>query len=539
MQIKLNNSNIVLLLPRGYGQVDNGEALYGDMYHVRKANDIQMFQNIAARSYGNTVISHISREEAMPFDKEALISQIHANLSDNQGLIEVETGKNPRGFEYVYSIIKTYHQDWLNVNYCLRMNIINGDEIIDVTGSFFEIIMTGERSAMGWNFAMNAGFERDQNNKGELTQIKGWAEDPYDPSFTRGCRMIMPERPGLDGLFPDDPLSQARELVLALTEDSYYKTRDEIEAESKKDTSNKGKKAEKELTDSTEKSEEDKEDPREVYKMLFSKDVSRNGAYKIEIADNQENKGKFVIKLPDIKAIDLSKTAALAKDGIKSAVSKTASELDKVKTPFEIPDDFRCKLNKPMPKELPGWGKRQYIGFGKHSFATRALIMSWPVTETESLPLGDEEGIINQFHQEGNENLGLIAAKCGLTPKGNRYAYTIRKMMFFDEEGNPQGPMDYELNFNIRVNGKIHFMNGSFQPEENLEGIRGSALGIMERGSCELRLNAEHWVRDPYDEAYKKGLLMTWEEDEKFDGLFPYHPLSEMRRFVKYVIENN
>jgi hypothetical protein len=32
---------------------------------------------------------------------------------------------------------------------------------------------------------------------------------------------------------------------------------------------------------------------------------------------------------------------------------------------------------------------------------------------------------------------------------------------------------------------------------------------------------------------------MNWTGDEKYDGLFPYHPLSEMRRFISYVVENN
>ena len=30
----------------------------------------------------------------------------------------------------------------------------------------------------------------------------------------------------------------------------------------------------------------------------------------------------------------------------------------------------------------------------------------------------------------------------------------------------------------------------------------------------------------------EKGFLMNWTGDEKYDGLFPYHPLSEMRRFI-------
>ena len=235
MQIALHNSKLSLLLPKGYERVGNGASLYPEMYQKRKAEDVEMFQSLSSSSYGNIVIAHINLADSMRFgDKALLISDIHSRLADDQGLIEVETGTSPRGYEYIYSIIKTYHQDELNVNYCLRMNIKNGDEVMEILATFFEAGMTGMRSAMGWNMAMSAGFEQDENSP---HHIKGWAQDPYDPEYVHGCRMIMAERRGLDGLFPEDPLSQVRELVLALTEDSYYKTKEEIDAEHKKEES--------------------------------------------------------------------------------------------------------------------------------------------------------------------------------------------------------------------------------------------------------------------------------------------------------------
>ena len=165
--------------------------------------------------------------------------------------------------------------------------------------------------------------------------------------------------------------------------------------------------------------------------------------------------------------------------------------------------------------------------------------MSWPVTEQESLPLSDTKGLIQQFHDEMDDHQGLITVKCGLTPKGNRYAYVIRKMNFADEQGNQEGPTDYELNFNIRINGKTHFINGSFQERDKVPGNRSGMLYLMSLGSSELQLETEAWDRDPYDSNREKGFLMNWAEDEKYDGLFPYHPLSEMRRFINYVVENN
>lgn len=546
MQIRLNNSNLILLLPKDYSRVDNGAVLYDEMYHAGSRSDIEMFQNLASRSCGNIVISHMDPADAMPFgDKDALIAAIHDSLEDNQGLIEVGCGTNPRGYEYIYSIIKTYHQEKLNANYCVRMDIRNGDELIEVSASFFEMFMTGERGSFALSMAWNAKLEIDP----ETDFPKGWAQDPYDPEYDKGCLMIMAERRGFDGLFPGDPLSQARELVLALTEDSYYKTHEEIEAESeekKKEEKRSRKRSAKKGQDAGEivkddQEVEDQESGEDLLKRMFSGDAERAGAYKVDVLENNHapeaesvpHKKRF-----SLKPADIVKAAADAAGDVRTAVTKTAADLDKLKTPFEVPDDFRNKLNKPI-KELPGWGKRQYIGFGKRTFGVNALLITWPVTEQESMPLTDTAAVIANCRTENADNQGLIDVKCGVTPKGNRYAYIIRKMYHTDEEGNREWPVQYLLALNIRINGKIHFIDSSFGPDEELGDIRRSALSIMSCGSRDLKLTTDQWERDPFDPEIKEGFLMDWTEDEKYDDLFPYSPLSELRKFVRYVVENN
>ena len=522
MLVKLFNSDLPLLLPEGYREVITGASLYDEMYHARKAYDVQMYQNLKSESYGNVVIAHIDSRDALPFgNKDALINEIHNTLNEDQGLIEVEAGTNPRGFEFIYSIIKTYHQDLLNVNYCLRMDIKNGDEIIEVLGSFFETRMTGIRSSHGYALVMNAGFETDE----ETGRIKGYAEDPYDPEYTKGCRMILPEKRGLDGMFPNDPLSQTRELVLALTEDSFYKTREELEAEAKKENARKKGRKKSDNQNSADGQNDDTADKQAVLQRLFSNDVVRKGAYKVDITEGEEEENSG-------RKNALSQAASRAAGGLKAAVAKTSASFDKVKTPFDIPDDYRNKLNQPVPKELPGWGKRAFIGFGKGTPFMSGICMSWPVTESESMPLTDFTDLIDKFHSEDmGDNQGLVYAKCGLTPKGNRYACGIRKMRFADAEGN-LGPINYELGFNIRL-------DGSFQSRDGMPGHRGGMLELMSRGSSELQLTTDHWSRDPYDAEHKNGLLMEWTEDEKYDDLFLYDPLSEARMFIQYLVANN
>lgn len=553
MQTKLDNSNLTLLLPRNYEKVINGDDLFVEMYQGRTSHDIQMFRNLASRTYGNIAIYHIDIDDAMKFgDKDALISEIHENLDDNQGLIEVEYGTNPRGFEYIYSIIKTYHQEELSANYCLRMNIKNGDELIEVNASFFEEFMTGERGSFILNMAWSAGLETDE----ETHFPKGWFQDPYDPEYNRGSLMIMAERRGFDGLFPGDPLSQARELVLALTEDSYYKTHDEIEAESKKKKKDEKKAARKlkrkganettesenvhDLSGESENSEqEEKENP---LKQLFSKDVTRAGAYKVDIIEENEDDDKYDAPQKrrrfTFDPADIARTAVDTAAEVRSAVAKTTAEFDKVKVPFEVPDSFRNKLNQPI-KEIPGWGKRQYVGFGKKTFAMNALLITWPVSENESMSLTNRDNIIENIRTEHADNQGLVDVKCGITPKGNRYAYIIRKMCSMDEDGNRLWPTQYLLALNIRIDGRIHFIDSSFGPSEELGDIRKSVLNIMQRGSRDLKLTTDQWEKDPFDRNIRDGFLMDWTESEKYDELFPYSPLSELRSFVRFVAENN
>ena len=59
MQIRLNNSNISLLIPKDYSEVDNAEELYGELYHKRSASDVRMFQNVTGfQNFSNTFFIH-------------------------------------------------------------------------------------------------------------------------------------------------------------------------------------------------------------------------------------------------------------------------------------------------------------------------------------------------------------------------------------------------------------------------------------------------------------------------------------------------
>ncbi len=49
---------------------------------------------------------------------------------------------------------------------------------------------------------------------------------------------------------------------------------------------------------------------------------------------------------------------------------------------------------------------------------------------------------------------------------------------------------------------------------------------------------APGWVQDPYDAQYKGPSLLNMAEAEKYDELFPYHPLTQTRKILRQIEES-
>ena len=73
---------------------------------------------------------------------------------------------------------------------------------------------------------------------------------------------------------------------------------------------------------------------------------------------------------------------------------------------------------------------------------------------------------------------------------------------------------------------------GAFFGEEGQRGVREAMVMVM------LGMPKD-WMQDPYDKNFKKGIRRNKSEDEKFDSQFPYHPLTQARVFLNYIIDNN
>ena len=79
--------------------------------------------------------------------------------------------------------------------------------------------------------------------------------------------------------------------------------------------------------------------------------------------------------------------------------------------------------------------------------------------------------------------------------------------------------------------------------EQGMTGIRDSAVLqiMMTNGTVKIDNEEEGrlkgWMRDPYDDSINLPFMMNLSESEKFDDMFPNHPLSRLRKYLKHIEE--
>jgi hypothetical protein len=145
--------------------------------------------------------------QTMPFDNpREVIDGIHNALADDQALIEVKSG-NVGENRRIYSIIKTRQQP-AGVQYALALDIATRNGAIRVQGFFDESGVTGTRDTVIYEMKRRDGTVGDD--------FAGWAADPYDSDIQKPYLMNLSEREEFDAMFPQHPLSVARQFVREL-----------------------------------------------------------------------------------------------------------------------------------------------------------------------------------------------------------------------------------------------------------------------------------------------------------------------------------
>lgn len=306
MIVQPSGSKVRILFPVGYERLKNKNPLKDAANTFVSA--VTAYQKTVSTSRNTIVVFKATPETAMnPADVQGLINGIHENLSDAQGIIEVQNGTTKRGYQYIYSIVKTLDpEQFAGVSYYLRLNLFCDKDIVEVQGEFTEIGMTGMRESACLAYATAAGLASVDANG-----IRNWTKDPYDADYAKGKLMNLAEKEGIDGLFPDNPLTQAREFLIAALRDEYVivrKENDDNESASDEDQ----KDNEDNLTP-----EEKKEKEKEFLRGLFE-DRCRRHTIPVEV---EKQKGSEAV---DFKADKAKKSKQVEEKDNPDTISITA-----------------------------------------------------------------------------------------------------------------------------------------------------------------------------------------------------------------------
>lgn len=275
--------------------------------------------------------------------------------------------------------------------------------------------------------------------------------------------------------------------------------------------------------------------------------------------DDSEQLGKVVLKkigagakVVKDAAIETGKKAeevVLGEDGkfdktdinrlTGGALEKVTDITDKVKNTVKKKDLTLPKEYKKIKGQTPslGFPAKDITVYRSDGEQCSSLVIKAIVPEEVSMDFDNPESTIDQLHRNMPDNGGLIEVKNGVTKNGFPYIYFILKH-HMDYNGIPQGN-EYSMNVNIKHIDKVFFINSSFS-EKGITGLRDSTVyAIYQKKLANKTKPFEGWFKDPYDSSFEKGFLMNESEKEEYDKMFPDHPLSKAREFVKYVVNNN
>ena len=78
--------------------------------------------------------------------------------------------------------------------------------------------------------------------------------------------------------------------------------------------------------------------------------------------------------------------------------------------------------------------------------------------------------------------------------------------------------------------------------EQGITGIRDTVVFEMMIRNGTVKINDEKgilegWMSDPYDDSIHLPFMMNLSESEEFDNMFPKHPLSRVRKYLKHIEE--
>ena len=193
---------------------------------------------------------------------------------------------------------------------------------------------------------------------------------------------------------------------------------------------------------------------------------------------------------------------------------------------FSIPKDyFKAKA---LPDDPPN-----SVVYEKDTQVSTCILMFFFIEKSQAMPFNDDQSIIDCLHNIIGDEQGIIEVKSGDTARGIPFVYTVVKTL-----KKPSG-VQYTLTLQLDFGTYVLNLQGQFG-EEGFTGMRDAAIWeyAMREGIISST-DRSRWSADPYCPDFKKGVPMNLSEQERFDEVFPTHPLSELRRFVQFFVAEN
>lgn len=197
--------------------------------------------------------------------------------------------------------------------------------------------------------------------------------------------------------------------------------------------------------------------------------------------------------------------------------------------------DINFDENYQQVKSMPD-DPKDSIPFMARTENADCFVMFFPIPQEQAMPFTDCTPVINGIHECLGNDQGLIEVENGKTKSGLSYIQSIVKTVDKEHPG-----VSYCLTLHIQFPDKVLGIQGFFN-ESGTTGIRDTMVyaALSESGKVKATEDGiEGWNKDPYDENFTRGALKNCSEDKDFDQFFPAHPLSECRRIIKYILENN
>lgn len=168
------------------------------------------------------------------------------------------------------------------------------------------------------------------------------------------------------------------------------------------------------------------------------------------------------------------------------------------------------------------------LSYIKSNQTARCFFKVYPINDKDLMPISAPQQLINSIHDNIADNQGIIEVGNGITQSGKHYIYSIIKELL-----KPNGAK-YILKMHLCDCRKGYCIEGEFE-EIGVTGMRDTTI----YSKLINEIGANDWTMDPYDSNFTKGKKMNLSEQRKYDDLFPKHPLSEQRKFIDYIIDNN